>query len=802
MRKALVAALVVAFVLSIAATASAAVLTPASFPDVKDLACADAVARLEALGIAKGIDGQWMPGAPVTRAQFAAFAVRVLGLEGIVKYMAGPTKFADVPATHWASGYVNVAVAKKLLVGYPDGNFHPDETINFAQAATVLGRLLGYINLPGEWPSNYMVAASEAGLFDGVEFTGDFVTRGDMAIMLNNALSAKLVKPVEVIEGVWTYEPVTDTAKDTLLEVGFKGAIETDFLVASGDVDASLKANEVKFSSDTAKVYTVPSGVNAAALLGHKLNVVRAGTAVKYIEDVTPSESIVTGSVYSASATEIKVTVDDEIVTKTFASTKFIYRNKVTAVYSELAKDDEVTVLLDDNGKAFVVSAFKLDDGMSNKFVAAVTVKGVDGATATTIKVGATTKEVASNATILKNGKAATISDIKKDDLVYIAIGSHGKIVYVSAYDATVSGVVAKVLLKADSKKYVQLSDGSEYKLAAVCDITIDDVAPSSETQLIGTTATILLDKDGAARKIAAVSGGVLVGRVAETYTAGATALKVNVKGTVQAIPVDSKTTGLTDLAKDDLVRVILRADGVAKSAFELSADTGWEVKAVNVSGRKLTVLKGTTWKVVDVPSYAALYDSGWNSIELSAVKGTVDLYLTTTGDTALAVQLGVPAAADKLGRYVGYMQDLETEDLTLYIEVGGTVTEYVYAKGNPATQIPAAVYDKAAEVVKISVVGNKLQLVGGVLVSEVDPGDNAGWTVKSVADDGTLTLNKGSAWQVLDASSAVVYQESGTGDDLKYELKALADVAVDKVVDVYLKPGSTEEIAILVIKP
>lgn len=795
MRKALVAALVVAFVLSIAATASAAVLTPASFPDVEGKACAEAVAKLEALGIGKGIDGKWMPELPVTRAQFAAFAVRLLGLEGVVKYMTGPTKFADVPATHWASGYVTVAVAKKLVVGYPDGNFHPDETINFAQAATVLGRLLGYVNLPGEWPANYMVAASEAGLFEGVEFTGDFVTRGDMAIMLNNALSAKLVKPTEVIEGVWTYEPVSDAAKDTLLEVGFKGAIEADFLVASGDVDASLKANEVKFASDTTKVYTVPAGVNVAALLGHKLNVVRAGTAVKYIEDVTPSESIVTGSVYSASATQIKVTVDDEIVTKDFAATKFIYRNKVTAVYSELAANDDVTVLLDDDGKALVVSAFKLDDGMSNKFVAAVTVKGVAGATATTIKVGDTTKEVASNATILKNGKAATINDIKAGDLVYIAIGS-GKIVYVSAYDATVSGVVSKVLLKADGKKYVQLSDGSEYKLASPCDIKVDDVT-ASETQLIGTTATILLDKDGAARKITAVTGGVLVGRLAEDYVKDT--LKVNVKGSVQAIPVDSKTSGLSDqLDKNDVVRVVLRADGVAKAVNELSADAGWTVKAVSLSGRKLTVEKSGTYKVCDVPSYAALYDSAFNPIDLSAVKGTVDLYLSN--DVALAVQLAQPALADLLGRYVGYMQDLETGDVTVYVEVGGTVTEYVYASGS-ADKIPEAVYDKEDEVVKISVIGNKLQPQTGGWYVTVASAAYAGYTVKSVGDDGKLTLNKAADWQVLDASGAVVYQEKTVDGVLKYELKALTDVAVDKTVDVYLKPGETTKIAVLVIK-
>lgn len=805
MRKALVAALVVAFVLSIAATASAAVLTPASFPDVKDLPCADAVAKLEGLGIAKGIDGKWVPEMPVTRAMFAAFSVRLLGLEGIVKYMVGPTKFPDVPATHWASGYVNVAVAKKLLLGYPDGNFHPDETITMAQAATVLGRLIGYVNLPGDWPSNYMVVASESGLFEGVEFTGDLVTRGDMAIMLNNALTAKRVEPKEVIEGVWTYEPVADTSKDTLLEVGFKGAVEPRFLVANADVDASLKSNEVKFFGD-AEIYTMPSAVDTAALLGHKLNVIRAGKAVKYAEDVTASESIVTGSVYSASATQIKVTVDDEIVTKDFAATKFIYRNKGTADYTDLAADDDVTVLLDDDGKALVVSAFKLDADMSDKFVTAVTVKGVDGATADTVEVqkDATTKikkEVAANATILKNGQRAKLSDVKKGDLAYIALAG-GKVLYLAAYDATVSGVVSRVVLKSDGKTYITLAGGAEYKLASNVVITIDD-NPATAPQLIGLNATILLNKDGAGRKITATAG-TFIGKVAEDYVKDV--LKVNVKGTIQSVPIAANTAfepSTPDLKKDDIVKVTTRADGTAKSVKELTVPaTEYAVQGVSASARKLTV----TGAVYDVASYAALYSKAGASIELSALKAgdTVKLYLE--GDVAYVVQVTTaPTTGWVQGKYVGYLKDYDTGDITVYLEVGGAMKEYTWEDGDE-TKLEAAIKDADEEFVKLQAADSKVVVDANAVpaINEItaDKGSAGDVSILSVNDDGTVTL---SDYSVLDTSKAVVYKKTTNGT-IKYELKAMSDVAATAKVEVYylLKSDGTKDttkIGILVLR-
>jgi hypothetical protein len=816
-KKALVAALVLTFVLSIAATASAAVLTPASFPDVQGQACADAVAKLEALGIAKGIDGKWMPELPVTRAQFAAFAVRLVGLEKVAGYMKGATKFADVPADHWASGYINVAVAKKLVLGLPDGTFRPEEPITFAQAATMLGRALGYVNLPGDWPGNYMIVASEKNLFAGVTFTaGDVVNRGDMAIMLANALGAKRVEMKLVGEGIWTYEDVTDPAKDTLLESAFSSSADYKFVVENADVNALLKPQEVRFRGDST-IYTMPAGVNTAGLLGHKVAVVASGTAVKFVEDVTPAAAIVSGTVYAATANDVTLTVNGINVTKTFAATKYIYRNKVTAAYSELQAGDTATVLLDDAGSALVVSAFKLN--YSDALVEAVTVKGVAGATADTVKVEGMTSavEVASNATILKNGNPAGIGDVKVGDVAYVAVAG-GKVVYLAAYDKTVEGVVSNVLMKSDGKTYLVMADGTEYKLSDNVAITVDSTTGGSAVagQLIGLKVKVLLNKENQARKVTAAAG-ILVGRVAEDYTTGQAVLKVNVKGTVVSVPVPS-TVSIGSFAVNDLVVVATKADGSAKSATKITASGTGTVAAVNAAGRTVTLQVGAAYNLYNVSADAAIYTTVYAPIELGALKvgSTVEFYQATAGQPLLYLRVTAPPAATVAwvqGKYLGYLVDYGTGDVTLYLEVGGASKSYLWKGGSDKIAQLAGFNDANEEFVSAktqtsdTVTEVVYDAVYGLQMAELSA-DIPGATVVSINDNGTITLKKNSTYYVLGTANAAVYAQttSATGA-VQYVAKTLADVTVNATVDVFYLVKSLDgtidntKIGVLVIK-
>ena len=96
-----------------------------------------AVSTLSAMGILEGRTAKtFEPNAPITRAEFAAIAVRFddSGLDP-----AG--SFTDI-AGHWARDEIRQAAALGWITGYSDGSFRPNQSITRAEAVTMLNRVL------------------------------------------------------------------------------------------------------------------------------------------------------------------------------------------------------------------------------------------------------------------------------------------------------------------------------------------------------------------------------------------------------------------------------------------------------------------------------------------------------------------------------------------------------------------------------------------------------------------------------------------------------------------------------------
>ena len=98
----------------------------------------NAVSTMENSGIIKGYpDGSFKPNGKITRAEFAAMAIRFFKVE-----KAGEAKYTDT-AGHWAEADIGKAHARGLITGYPDGTFRPDQPITRAEAIAVINRMLG-----------------------------------------------------------------------------------------------------------------------------------------------------------------------------------------------------------------------------------------------------------------------------------------------------------------------------------------------------------------------------------------------------------------------------------------------------------------------------------------------------------------------------------------------------------------------------------------------------------------------------------------------------------------------------------
>lgn len=84
-------------------------------------------------------------------------AVELMGNGDQVPAQMNRTIFKDVPATHWARGHIAVATQSTtsgsgenasttpgIIRGDAYGNFNPDRAITYAEAVTILVRILGY----------------------------------------------------------------------------------------------------------------------------------------------------------------------------------------------------------------------------------------------------------------------------------------------------------------------------------------------------------------------------------------------------------------------------------------------------------------------------------------------------------------------------------------------------------------------------------------------------------------------------------------------------------------------------------
>lgn len=177
-----------------------------AFTDITDPDVAEAAETLRLLGVVSGTgSGAFEPGRTLTRAEFCKMAVELMGNGDKVASQMDRTIFQDVPGTHWARGYIAVATqtttsgsgedaaaAPGIIRGDAYGNFNPDRPITYAEAVTILVRILGYgdNDVGMVWPNGYLAKAAELDLTGRVEglTAGDDLTRGQTALLMEDLL--------------------------------------------------------------------------------------------------------------------------------------------------------------------------------------------------------------------------------------------------------------------------------------------------------------------------------------------------------------------------------------------------------------------------------------------------------------------------------------------------------------------------------------------------------------------------------------------------------------------------------------
>jgi hypothetical protein len=588
MKKAL-AGTVLASLLAVPSMGLAASNLPLS--DIAQNAHKNAILKLNYAGVLKGYtDGTFKPDKEVTRAEFAKIAVLAMGYtEEQAKLLQGTTVFKDIPAGHWATGYINLAVSQGIIKGYPDGTFKPNNNVKVAEALTVYvqGLKIGVTpSTTGQWYHPYLLEANKAGIYDSVEMPTAAAKRDVVAKFTDNFMET----PVYANGAYYDKDGNADGTHKKLPVV--KGA------VASYDKSAKKlklvgQTGEVVIA-DTAQVY-------GNIVVGAEVEYIVKNGKIAFLNVVTADANIVEGIIKTG--LNYTTAVGDEKKFKATVDGKEVVlevENGVSVTRSHIGQ--KFVAVIGEDGK---VTSITITNNETTGIVEKIsTVSGTNAKKE--IKVNGTTYQLAANAKITgkshpqADDKEAEFADLAKGDLVMLTFDVDGK---VSAVEFTKLSITAEIQIDTDDNTIS--FDGSTYEVLQDTELFVDEEEVSELDELTDDMVAILtFDKEGNLIKVEQGTGVASNKLVADTtaYVAGNPA-------TLATIKVDGKVYDLLANAK-------LTIDGHSVSATTITAD-------------QLNDYRITTWK----------YNVGTNDIvELVAEKQTVKGYVTDKDGKTITV--------------------------------------------------------------------------------------------------------------------------------------------------------------------
>jgi hypothetical protein len=451
------------------------------YDDVTGTTYAEAVDRLSLLGILEGYpDGTFKPDGEITRAEFAAVAIRAKGLKATAEAAQGlPTGFTDVPGTFWASGIIGTAGKLGIVNGVGNGLFAPQAPVKYEEAITMLVRALGYepsAQAKGGYPYGYLIVANEVGLLDAVKGTqGAPATRGSVAQMTDNALEIEMM--VQVGYGTdtkWVVSGTEDTTEKYLLdELGFDSVIGRPTSVNSNRKGITVSVedeDEIKRLGKNKVSVTLPEGFDVYAIEGleskiwYRDDIVIAKAleeakydAFEYNEDDEELELITEDEAYEIAASKdlYDITIDDD---------KFKdLKDGAVADYAKVVLNDDDEIIW---AQGYTFDGFIVVDEVKDEVVySADDYDDVD----------------VEDFLFVKDGKEIKSADLEEGDVLYYNADEEFAVVYNNSKTGEIERVYA------DDKQDIRFA-GSNYTIA-------DDAIYVSENGKIGELSSVNLEE-------------------------------------------------------------------------------------------------------------------------------------------------------------------------------------------------------------------------------------------------------------------------------------------------------------------
>ena len=479
-----------ALVLALVMSMSLVTISNAAFKDADSIDYQEAVDILNAVGVLIGDEnGNFNAKAELTRGQ-AAKIIAYLDLGGKTAdaIKGSGVVFTDVPASHWAAGYIEYCAGAGYVAGVGAGKFDPEAKVTGVQFAKMLLCALGYkAEIEGYTGSDYTIAiardANKNDLFKSLSIvTSANLTREQAAQMAFNALEANVVE-YQGGTNVTTSDGTTVVVNAERNEVSY--AKSKDYAGRDGngsnDTDEKQQLCEKLYGTDLKKITSVDNfGAPSSNWEYDKDSVGKYAEDAEFTFTTSISKSkmkdqlkgydlskikayYIDGdkqtSASFADTDAIKAITGDGVLVKLYADKKEITtvvvinenlfqinkvdtKNDKVTLKAVVGKVNKVVDVEDDDAYYNVLSATKADDYVI--ITAAKTAAGYEVQTAVAAKkvTGKVTQANSDSATLA--GTSYTLNDsvsvapaVDKDKDVDFYLDTYGNVIYTTAASNT-----------------------------------------------------------------------------------------------------------------------------------------------------------------------------------------------------------------------------------------------------------------------------------------------------------------------------------------------------------------------------
>lgn len=590
MKKVLSLVLAIAMVLSSMSFAFAA-----TFEDVEDKAVAKAVDALSSLGVVNGYeDGTYKPENSVTRAEMVKLLVVALGHGDLAK--DSKSAFSDAQGK-WYDGYAAVAQALGITNGTGAGKFTGEAKIKYTEVITMIMRALGYndraVNSNRQNVYNataYKTTAARLNILKGVTFSVDTANRGDVALMLYNALEVQVVVPDENGNpvGQWIIAPnvlqgVAGQARTLLDDVAIRKevTIGTGHLFGDHIADLSGYVGEkvVAYTNKDGDILFVKHSVSDIVdEIVTKGKISATSTAAGSFTVKVSSKVSKDFDVTSAQAVDLIVNnVKSEVRGDALIPTLDNIMNRVHSI--KVVDGAKLTVVVEDVTNTLLVNAEYVEG--KTKFQG-ITLPTKDG-------------KVNTNR-ILFAGAASSLEDIEVNDVVQACVAKDSNNIKFYVTRETVEGKVTE-----------EVSAGEEYVIDETA-YELNATAGTDRSLTLGSEGTFYLDKDGKIAFASAKSTTVTQYGIIKTnaYNNGVVATSFGKQSITKYPQVKMIGTDGKEKAYDVVIKTEYAADGITiatasatgftvtagASSVQIALATGTEVKTSTTAGTSEFLVK------------------------------------------------------------------------------------------------------------------------------------------------------------------------------------------------------------------